>query len=133
MSTILACIDASAAARPVLQTAAALGATLTLPVVALHARGDDTEPPRQLADAAGIALRVATGAPITTIATALAAEEAALGVLGSGGCPAVAGRPGTPPWPWPGTPPSRWWWSRRCRATRHRPACTGCWCRWTAP
>jgi hypothetical protein len=33
----LACIDASAAARPVLQTAAALGGTLTLPVVALHA------------------------------------------------------------------------------------------------
>jgi hypothetical protein len=54
MSMILACIDASAAARPVLQTAAALGHTLTLPVVALHVRGDDTDPPRQFADAAGV-------------------------------------------------------------------------------
>jgi nucleotide-binding universal stress UspA family protein len=92
MSTILACIDASAAARPVLQTAAALGGTLTLPVVALHVRGDDTEPPRQFTDAAGIRLRVTTGAPIDAIATILAEEEVALGVLGVRGLP-VGRRP----------------------------------------
>jgi nucleotide-binding universal stress UspA family protein len=87
MSTILACIDASAAARPVLQTAVALGQTLKLPVAALHVPTDDTEPPRQFADAAGVQLRVATGAPIDMIAAALAADEVALGVLGVRGLP----------------------------------------------
>ena len=82
MSMILACIDASAAARPVLQAAVALGQTLALPVVALHVCGDDVEPPRQFADAAGVQLRVATGAAIDTITAALAEEEVALGVLG---------------------------------------------------
>ena len=133
MSTILACIDASAAARPVLQTAKALGQTLALPVVGLHVRGDDTDPPRQFADAAGIQLQVATGAPIDTITAALAEEEWPWGCWEFGGFLAVVGRPGTPPWPWPGTRPSRWWWSRRCRVTRHRWGCTGCWCHWTAP
>ena len=56
MSMILACIDASAAARPVLQTAMALGQTLALPVVALHVRQDAVEPPQQFADAGGVQL-----------------------------------------------------------------------------
>jgi nucleotide-binding universal stress UspA family protein len=81
MSMILACIDASAAARPVLQTAMALSQTLALPVVALHVRQDDVEP-QQFADAAGVQLRVATGAPIDTITAAVAEDEVALGVLG---------------------------------------------------
>ena len=87
MSMILAGIDASAAARPVLQTAMALGQTLALPVVALHVRQDDVEPPQQFADAAGVQLRVVIGAPIDTIAGALAAEAVALGVLGVRGVP----------------------------------------------
>jgi nucleotide-binding universal stress UspA family protein len=82
MSMILACIDASAAARPVLQTAVALGQTLTLPVVALYVRQDDVEPPQQFADAAGVQLQVGTGAPIDTITAAVAEDEVALGVLG---------------------------------------------------
>jgi nucleotide-binding universal stress UspA family protein len=133
MGTILACIDASAAARPVLQTAAALGGTLTLPVVALHVRQDDLQPPRQFADAAGIQLRVATGAPIDTIATALAAEEVALGVLGARGLPGGRRPAGHTALAVARHTTSRWWWSRRCRATRPRPAYTGCWSRWTAP
>ena len=88
MSTILACIDASAAARPVLQTAVALGKTLGLPVAALHVHQDgEVEPARQFADAAGVQLRVATGASIDMITAALADDQIALGVLGVRGLP----------------------------------------------
>jgi hypothetical protein len=38
VSTILAAVDASAAARPVLDTAVALGGTLRLTAVAFHVR-----------------------------------------------------------------------------------------------
>jgi hypothetical protein len=53
MSTSLATIDASAAARPVLDTAVVLGRRLRLPVVALHVRQDGVEPERRLAAPGG--------------------------------------------------------------------------------
>jgi nucleotide-binding universal stress UspA family protein len=42
VTTILAAVDASAAAQPVLDTATALGRTLRMPVVAIHVRQDGT-------------------------------------------------------------------------------------------
>jgi nucleotide-binding universal stress UspA family protein len=88
VSVILAAIDASAAARPVLDTAVALGSTLRLRVVAFHVRQDGPEAERLLADRAGVELRLAAGAPAEAIAAALAGEDAALVVLGLRGHPA---------------------------------------------
>jgi nucleotide-binding universal stress UspA family protein len=82
VSVILAAIDASAAARPVLDVAIALGATLKLPTVAFHARQDGPDAERLLADRAGVELRLAAGAPAEAIAAALAQQEVALVVLG---------------------------------------------------
>jgi nucleotide-binding universal stress UspA family protein len=82
MSAVLAAIDASAAARPVLDTAVVLGRRLGLPVAALHVREDDTEPERLLADQAGVELRLATGDPARAIVAALGASDVAMVVLG---------------------------------------------------
>lgn len=88
MSTILAAIDASAAALPVLDTAATLGGTLRLPAVAFHVRQDGPEAERLLADRVGLELRLAAGVPAEAIVAALAGEEVALAVLGVRGHPA---------------------------------------------
>ena len=59
MTTILAAIDASAAAGPVLHAAGAVGRALRCPVVAYHIRQDGVEPERLLAARAGVELRLA--------------------------------------------------------------------------
>jgi nucleotide-binding universal stress UspA family protein len=94
MTSILAAIDASAAARPVLETAAGLGRALRLPVVAFHARLDGDEVERLLAEAAGVELRVASGPPVEAIVAATAEETVALCVLGVRGLPSGR-RPGS--------------------------------------
>ena len=88
MTTILAAVDASAAARPVLDTATALGRTLRMPVVAIHVRQDGAEAQRQLTERAGIELRLATGTPAEAIVAALGSADVALAVLGARGHPA---------------------------------------------
>ena len=88
MTSILAAVDASAAARPVLDAATALGRTLRRPVVAIHVRQDSTEVERQLTERAGIELRLATGTPADAIVAAMADAEMALAVLGARGHPA---------------------------------------------
>ena len=88
MTSILAAVDASAAARPVLDAATALGRTLRMPVVAIHVRQDSTEVERQLTERAGIELRLATGTPADAIVAAMADAEMALAVLGARGHPA---------------------------------------------
>jgi hypothetical protein len=57
VSTILAAIDASAAAQPVVDTAVALGRVLQLPVVGFHVRQDTVESEQQLAARAAVELR----------------------------------------------------------------------------
>ena len=88
MTTILAAVDASAAAQPVLDTATALGRTLRMPLVAFHVRQDGAEVERQLTERAGIELRLATGTPAEAIVAALDHAEVALAVLGARGHPA---------------------------------------------
>ena len=90
MTTILAAIDASAAARPVLDAAVVLGRRLRLPVVALHVRQDGVEPERLLAERAAVALRLAVGVPAQAIVGALGGTDVASAVFG------VHGHPGGP-------------------------------------
>jgi nucleotide-binding universal stress UspA family protein len=82
MSVILAAIDASAAARPVLERAATLGRALRLPMIALHVRHDGDDAAQLLASQAGVQLRLATGSPSDAIMTALGDAEVAMAVLG---------------------------------------------------
>jgi nucleotide-binding universal stress UspA family protein len=88
MSTILATIDATAAARPVLHTAVVLGRRLRLPVVALQVRQDGVEPERLLAARAAVELRLAVGVPAQAIVGALGGTDVAMAVLGVRGHPA---------------------------------------------
>jgi nucleotide-binding universal stress UspA family protein len=88
MSTILAAIDASAAARPVLHTAVVLGRRLRLPVVALHVCQDGVEPERLLAARAAVELRLAVGVPAQAIVGAIGGTDVAMAVLGVRGHPA---------------------------------------------
>jgi nucleotide-binding universal stress UspA family protein len=88
VTTILAAVDASAAAQPVLDTATTLGRTLRMPVVALHVRQDGAEVERLLTERTGIELRLATGIPAEAIVGALAGADVALAVLGVRGHPA---------------------------------------------
>jgi nucleotide-binding universal stress UspA family protein len=108
MTIILAAIDSSPAAQPVLQSAATLAATLGVPVVALHIAHDGSEPARLLADHAGIPLRLATAdRPAEAILEALNDDQVALAVIGARSHPsgprpagatalAVAARAGKP-------------------------------------
>jgi nucleotide-binding universal stress UspA family protein len=88
VSAVLAAIDASAAARPVLQVARSLGRALGLPVVGLHVRQDGDDPPRLLAGRAGVELRLAGGVPAEEIVAGLGGADVALAVLGVRGNPA---------------------------------------------
>lgn len=88
MTTILAAVDASAAAQPVLDVATALGRTLRLPVVAIHVRQDGAEVERQLTERAAIELRLATGTPPEAIVAAVGSADVALAVVGARGHPA---------------------------------------------
>jgi nucleotide-binding universal stress UspA family protein len=88
VTMILAAVDASAAAQPVLDTATALGRTLRLPVVAIHVRQDGTEAERLLTERAGIELRLTTGTPAEAIVAALDHADVALAVVGVRGHPA---------------------------------------------
>jgi nucleotide-binding universal stress UspA family protein len=88
VTTILAAVDASAAAQPVLDTATGLGRTLRRPVVAIHVRQDGTEAERLLTERAGIELRLATGTPAEAIVAALDQADVALAVVGARDHPA---------------------------------------------
>ena len=86
MSTILATIDATAAARPVLHTAV-LGRRLRLPVVALQVRQDGVEPERLLAARAAAEPRLAVGVLAWATVGALGGTDA-MAMLGVRGHPA---------------------------------------------
>jgi nucleotide-binding universal stress UspA family protein len=88
MTAVLAAIDGSAAAQPVLHTASTLGRALQCPVAALHVREDGVESERRLAARAGVELRLAAGSPAEAIVAALTGQDVSLAVVGVRGHPA---------------------------------------------
>ena len=84
---ILAAIDNSWAARPVLETARAMGALLDVPVEAVHARENGAETASALAEELGIPLRFLSMAPVTTLIDALDDDDVLLAVIGARGLP----------------------------------------------
>ena len=82
MSTVLAAIDDSAAARTVLETAVALADVLGATTDALHVREDHSQSPRRAADAACVPLREVTGDVVDQIAGAAASADVSAVVIG---------------------------------------------------
>lgn len=94
MTIVLAAIDTSACAAPVLSTAAQVAALFAATARALHVREDGSDMPSRLARAAGIELRETTGQPVSAIVQAAAESDVAvlvLGVRGVRGGPQPAG------------------------------------------
>jgi nucleotide-binding universal stress UspA family protein len=83
VSTILAAIEPSAAAGPVLDVATALAERLGLTPVAVHVPEGDAEPARLLAEHWGMRLLLAEGTPADAIRTAMEREGAELAVVGA--------------------------------------------------
>ena len=87
MRKVLAAIDNSAAATPVLATAAALARLYDARVEALH-MGRDTEAARSLARAAGVKLRILTGPTVRQLVMAAEHDEDVVAlVVGARGLP----------------------------------------------
>lgn len=82
MTRVLAAIDDSAAARAVLDAAAAFARMAGATPEALHVREDHPRGPRGAAHAAGVALREVTGDVIDEIVTAAAADDVVAVVVG---------------------------------------------------
>jgi nucleotide-binding universal stress UspA family protein len=82
MSTILAAVDRTPTARPVLETARLLARTFHADGEALHVVAPGEEAPTSLAATAGMPLRILTGDPVETICDAVT-ENVDLAVLGA--------------------------------------------------
>ncbi|HEY5153963.1 MAG TPA: universal stress protein [Acidimicrobiales bacterium] len=87
MTRIVAAVDNSTAAQPVLATSRWLSGVLHAAVEALHVSEDGAESVRAVTEAAGIPLTVLDGDPTTVIATQFVAEDVLLGVIGARGGP----------------------------------------------
>ncbi len=87
MTKVIAAIDSSAAARPVLAAAAAIGGLLDAEVEALHVREDGDRAPRAQAQAAGLSLRTIAGPTVAGIVRAARPEDVVAVVLGARGTP----------------------------------------------
>jgi nucleotide-binding universal stress UspA family protein len=88
MRQVLAALDRSLAAQPVLAAAHALAALLSAEVTALHVRVDGADVPRRLAAQAGVPLRVVNGDVAQKIVEAAEAGDVAALVIGARGIPA---------------------------------------------
>jgi len=86
VSTVLAALDATAAASPVLGTAVAIGRRLHLDVRALHV-GSPEQAPTAIAAAAGVPLTIAPGHPASVIIGACESSEVMLVTLALHGLP----------------------------------------------
>jgi nucleotide-binding universal stress UspA family protein len=84
---VIAAIDNSAAAGPVLKVAAAVARLFHADVEALHIREDGDEVARAEADAAGVPLRIAHDPTVDAIVEAGRADEVAALVVGARGTP----------------------------------------------
>jgi len=87
MSVVMAAIDNSAAAKPVLVTASAIGRLLDVTVVALHARENGGATARAAADAAHVELEMACPPVATALAAAARRPEVTALVVGARGTP----------------------------------------------
>jgi nucleotide-binding universal stress UspA family protein len=85
MITVLAAIDTSACAQPVLATVARAATLFDAASRALHVREDDSQQPARLARAAAIELRETTGQPVPAIIDAAADPDVAALVIGARG------------------------------------------------
>ena len=85
MTTVLAAIDTTACAGPVLDTAAQVAALFDATPRALHVREDASDAPRRLARAAAIELRETTGQPVAAIVAAATTPDVVALVLGARG------------------------------------------------
>jgi nucleotide-binding universal stress UspA family protein len=85
MKTILAAIDNSPAARPVLDTAIRFASLLDASVTALTVAEDGNTTAQEAADAVGLTLETAHGSPVDVIAERLASPDVVLGVIGARG------------------------------------------------
>jgi len=83
MSIVLAVIDSSAAARPVLETAAELGRLTGHAVSAIHVRQDGTDTAELLTERAGIPLRILDAPVHEALLDAVADPDVALAVIGA--------------------------------------------------
>lgn len=90
MSTVLAAIDDSAAARPVLATAQAVAALWHAQVTALHVGDDGGRTADAAARAAGVPMRVEAGDIVARLARAAAAADVDALVVGARGRPGGA-------------------------------------------
>jgi nucleotide-binding universal stress UspA family protein len=88
MSRVVAAIDSSAAAQPVLATAAAMAALLGAELEALHVREDGDLAPRAQAGAAGVPLRTVRGPTVPSLVEAAKPADVVTMVLGARGTPA---------------------------------------------
>ncbi|MGZ4691747.1 MAG: universal stress protein [Acidimicrobiia bacterium] len=86
-SLVLAAIDSSAAARPVLEWAAVFARSLGCSVQALHVSEDGDDPTAALAAAAEIPLRTVTGDVIACLRSAVEDPRVVAMVLGGRGLP----------------------------------------------
>ena len=95
MTIVLAAIDPSAAARPVLETALRVGRLTAADVEAIHVDEGAADLPRSLASRAGIPIRIASGPVGPTLLAAFTSPDVVVGVIGARGAPAggpTAGR-----------------------------------------
>ena len=88
MSKVIAAIDSSAAARPVLGAAAAISELMQAELVALHVREDDDPAPRAQARAAGVTLQTVAGPTVAGIVEAARPDDVVAVVVGVRGTPA---------------------------------------------
>lgn len=88
MTRILAAVDNSAAARPVLETAKAIEPLYGSPVEAVHVRQGSTAIADAEAEAAGVPLRLESGSPQEVLAKLLGEPEVRALVIGARATPA---------------------------------------------
>ncbi len=92
MRTVLAALDASASAPPVLRAAIAVASLFDATPIALHVRENHGDEVRRLAGSAGVELRELDGAPVQQLVAAAQAPDVVALVLGARGA-----RPGPEP------------------------------------
>jgi len=85
MSRVVAAIDNSAAARPVLTTARAISVVLGGATEAVHVLENGDETARAMADSAGVELRTLSGDPAEALADVVSEEDVLALVLGTHG------------------------------------------------
>lgn len=88
MTTVLAALDNSLAGNPVLVTARALARVLGARVGAIHVTTDHDGTARNVAEAAGVPLRIASGPVVDRLIEAAADEDVAVVVIGARATPA---------------------------------------------